>query len=278
MADVDGSHIDALILRFFLLYMPQLIQAGKLYRAVPPLYSIPKKGGKKGEQEYFTENIDFIRYVQKLFVKSNDLKKMDKSSISNRDMSTFFLLNADYVYWIERLATTYGVEPLLMEIALFNHYNNTTVKALQKQISSKYRFMNVYKEKDTIVFDGIINDSNTLFLNDRFVKDCKVILDIIGKNKGGFYYKMNGETRSIYEIMKAFEATQPNHLQRYKGLGEMQPEQIAQSTLLPTGDRSLIQYTIEDVKETIDIINKYESDFTKLFKFVGEVTRQDLLD
>ena len=115
-------------------------------------------------------------------------------------------------------------------------------------------------------------------MNDRFVRDCGTILDIIDKNKGGFYYKMNGETRSIYEIMKAFEATQPNHLQRYKGLGEMQPDQIAQSTLLPDGDRSLIQYTIEDVKETIDIVNKYESDFTKLFKFVGEVTRQDLLD
>ena len=44
--------------------MPQLIQAGKVYKAVPPLYSIPKKGG----EEYFTRNIDFVKYIQKLLV------------------------------------------------------------------------------------------------------------------------------------------------------------------------------------------------------------------
>ena len=193
-------------------------------------------------------------------------------------MSVFFLKNADYTYWIDSLSKTYAVEPELFEMALFSYYNKTTVPALRKQLVKKYRFMDVSQEKNTIIFEGIINDSNTLFLNDRFVADCKSAMEIIDKNIGGFYYKMNGEVRSLYEIMKAFEATQPNHLNRYKGLGEMLPEQIAASTLLPTADRTLIRYTIEDVKETIDIINNYESDFTKLFKFVGDVTRQDLMD
>ena len=130
------------------------------------------------------------------------------------------------------------------------------VKTLQKEIVKKYRFMNVYKEKDTIIFDGIINDSNTLFLNDRFVKDCEEILDIIDHNKGGFFYKMNDKVCSIYEIMQAFEATRPNHLQRYKGLGEMNADQIADSTLLPTSDRTLIRYTIEDVKVFVEALDK----------------------
>ena len=258
--------------------MPQLIQAGKLYRAVPPLYSIPKKGGKKGEQEYFTENIDFVRFVQKIFTKTNDLRRLDGSAISSKDMSIFFLRNADYTYYINSLSTTYAVEPLLLEFALFNHYNNTSVSALKKEIVKKYRFMEVSKENNTIVYDGIINDSNSLFMNDNLFRDCKDIIKIIESNKDGFYYKINGKVCSIYEIMSAFESTQPSHIQRYKGLGEMQPTQIAESVLLPTSDRTLIQYTVEDVKETIQIIDNYESDFTKLFKFVGEVTRQDLLD
>lgn len=273
-----GSHIDALILRFFLLYMPQLIEAGKLYRAVPPLYSIPKKGGKKGESEYFTDNLDFVRYVQKIFVKNNDFRRLDGSTISSKDMSVFFMKNVDYTYYMNSLATTYAVEPLLLEYALFNHYNNTTVNALKKDIVKKYRFMEVSKQNDTVIYDGIINDSNSLFMNNNLFNDCKNIISIIESNRDGFYYKMNGKVCSIYEIMQAFESTQPSHIQRYKGLGEMQPQQIAESALLPNSDRTLIQYTVQDVKETIQIIDSYESDFTKLFKFVGEVTRQDLLD
>jgi hypothetical protein len=45
-----------------------------------------------------------------------------------------------------------------------------------------------------------------------------------------------------------------------------------------TGNRTLIRYTLEDVKEEIGIIRNYESDFSQLFKFVGNVSRQDLLD
>ena len=258
--------------------MPQLIQAGKLYRAVPPLYSIPKKGGKKGEQEYFIENIDFVRYVQKIFVKTNELTKLDGSPISSKDMSVFFLKNADYTYYMNSLAVTYAVEPMLLEFALFNHYNNTSVNALKKEIVKKYRFMEVSKQNDTVIYDGIINDSNSLFMNDNLFADCSDIIKIIDHNRDGFYYKMNGKPASIYEIMTAFESTQPSHIQRYKGLGEMQPNQIAASTLLPDSDRNLIRYTIDDVKEVIQVIDSYESDFTKLFKYVGNVTRQDLLD
>ena len=258
--------------------MPQLIQVGKLYRAVPPLYSIPKKGGKKGENEYFIDNIEFVRYVHKIFLKNNDLRNLDDTPISSKDLSVLFLTNQDYTYYINSAATTYAVEPLLLEYALFNHYNKISVSALRKDIAKKYRFMEVSHRNNTVIYEGIINDSNSLFMNDNLFADCKQIIKIMESNKGGFYYKMNGKVCSIYEIMKAFESTQPSHIQRYKGLGEMQAYQIAESVLLPTSNRTLIQYTVQDVKETIEIIDSYESDFTKLFKFVGEVTRQDLLD
>ena len=55
-----GSHIASLLLRFFILYMPQLIQAGKVYKALPPLYSV--SSGKK--IQYFTDQFDFVRYAR----------------------------------------------------------------------------------------------------------------------------------------------------------------------------------------------------------------------
>ena len=75
--------------------MPQLIQAGKVYKGVPPLYSIPI--GKR--EEYFTSNIDFVRYIQKLFVKNNDFKHLNKSSVTPKEATVFFMRNEDYVYY-----------------------------------------------------------------------------------------------------------------------------------------------------------------------------------
>lgn len=268
--------------------MPQLIQAGKVYKAVPPLYSIPRKGG----EEYFTGQYDFVKYIQKLFIKNNIITDMNNKSISNKDMTVFFMRNQDYVYYLEKLSKTYAVEPKLLELALMNYHNKTSLKALQKTVKSKYRFMEVSKVKDTYVFEGIINESNTLFMNDRLIKDCKPILNILDKNDN-FSYRMNGNIVTIYDIMKAFENAQPAHLQRYKGLGEMDADQLAESTLFGSefvykddngkkrnmiGNRTLIRYTLEDAKEEVAIIREYESDFSQLFKFVGTVNRQDLID
>ena len=254
--------------------MPQLIQAGKFYKGVPPLYSIPK--GKKAN-EYFTRNIDFVRYIQKKFFTTNQIKHINGKDMTSKEATVFFMKNADYIYWVEKLATTYAVNPMLLEMALINHYNKKSFSYLKKEINKKYRFMDAHQEKGTTIIEGVIEEANVLFINDRTLKDCKPILDLIDKNEETLYI-MNGTTVSIYEIMKGFEKTQPNHLQRYKGLGEMDDDQLAISTLLPTGDRTLIRYTIDDVKEEIGIIRQYETDLSRLFSKVGEVSRQDLLD
>lgn len=259
------------------MYMPQLIQAGKLYRAVPPLYSIPKGVKGKNGDIYFTQNIDFINYLQKEFTKSNIITTIDGKNISTKDLLYFFTLNQDYVWYLESTAKTCAVDPEILEIALFNHHNKTTMAALKKDIKSKYRFMDVTKQNNTIIVQGTTTEANKLFMNDYTIKLSEEILKLLEKNNS-FYYNFNGKISSIYTIMKAFENTQPNRLQRYKGLGEMDADQIAVSTLLPGSDRMLIRYTIDDIKNEIAAIDKYNDNFTQLFKFVGEVRRQDLLD
>ena len=61
--DLTGAHIAALLLRLFVMYFPQMIKAGMVYKAIPPLDSI--KEGKKNR--YFIENSDMVKYVQKIF-------------------------------------------------------------------------------------------------------------------------------------------------------------------------------------------------------------------
>jgi DNA gyrase/topoisomerase IV subunit B len=78
--------------------------------------------------------------------------------------------------------------------------------------------------------------------------------------------------------MTLYEKTQPSSIQRYKGLGEMDDVDLAQSTLYPGSDRTLTRYTMEDAKETLEAIREYESDSKKILTLVKNVNRNDLLE
>lgn len=254
--------------------MPQLIDAGKVYKAVPPLYSIQKD--KK--ITYFTEQIDITRYIQKIFTQSHIIETTgSRIKLSNKDLTVMFLNNMDYVYELERLAKTYALNPTLFEMILLNYYNHGSSSLLKKQIKSSYRFMDVTRKNGIDIVEGTIDKSYKLFVTDRFINDCQVLFDIIKKNQST-YYIMDGKEASLYEIMKVYEKCKPSSMQRYKGLGEMDPDEISDSTMSPFGNRTLIRYTMQDAKEEIEAIRQYETDLSKLLDLVGTVNRQDLLD
>ena len=254
--------------------MPQLIEAGKVYKALPPLYSTTS--GKK--ITYLTDQLDFVRFVQKNFIQNNVLNNIStKKQLSGKDMTVLFMTNEDYVHELESTAITFGVEPGLLEMALLNYINSTSFAMIKKDLKNKYRFMNVSKEKNTLVYDGTIKESNFLFMNDRLIHSCQKIINIMKKNIQ-LYYLMNGQPCTLYEIMKAFDNSAPSNIQRYKGLGEMGADQIAVSTLRPDSDRTLIRYTLNDAKEEMAAIREFESDRSKLLDFVGTVKRSDLME
>ncbi len=246
-----------------------------VYKAIPPLYSI-KQGGKN---KYFTEQIDIVRYIQKKFLEKYTIAD-GKNSLSSKDVTIFLMKNTDYIYYLERLANTYALDPYLLEMVLYNYIinkNKINVQKLEKDVKSKYRFMGVEKVKDTIMVKGTIDKVNTLIINDKFMKDCTNILNIINDNDK-LYYNINGEKKTIYEIMKLYDSASPSGIQRYKGLGEMNKKDLAESTLYPGSDRTLVRYTLEDVKEEIEAVREYESNPKKILGLVGNVTRTDLIN
>jgi DNA gyrase/topoisomerase IV subunit B len=150
------------------------------------------------------------------------------------------------------------------------------MKKLEKEVNSKYRFMHVYNDNGTIVVKGTIVKSNLIIVSDKFLNDCKDILDIMRINTD-LYMNLNGSKASIYKVMRAYESNVPSNRQRYKGLGEMDAKDLAESTL-SINDRTLIRYTMDSAKEAINFIREYESDNKKILQHVGLVTRDDLLD
>lgn len=262
-ADPDGNHIKALLLRFFILYMPQLIEAGKVYAAVPPLYGVKVGNG----YVYLRDRMDYIKYVQKAFSKSNKVSTIkDNKIIQPRELSKILYTNLDYDRIVKKIADNHAIDPLLLETILTLIYNKVSDAKFKSSIKKQFRFIDkIEKKGSTIVIEGLVGSKyQTVFVNDTLLSESKEILDYIDKNES-LAYKVNGEVKSIYELMVLFNSSAPSSIQRYKGLGEMDGKRLFQSTLNPD-NRELIQYTIDSVKEEIDTIRYYENDMSKLLQ------------
>lgn len=270
--DVDGAHIASLLLRIFVLYYPKLIEDGRVYKALPPLYGV-----KHGKQiQYITDQREFVKMVQKNFIKNNTIS-LNGKPLTQRDLTLLFMINEDYNYELKtQTADTYGVDPKILEFALYCYINKLPLKQIKKQLKHKFRFSTVEEEKGIIVYGGSTTQRNFLAMNDQLIRDCSKIIEIMKKNTN-VYYTMNNTEVSLYDIMTAFEKSSPSNIKRYKGLGEMNPVQLAESTM-DVNNRTLIRYTLDDAKEEIDTIRAFETDRSKLLDFVHEVKRSELMD
>lgn len=256
---------------------PGLVESGRVYKAVPPLYGIPAKN----RMQYFSERVDFVRYMQKEYYKKNIVTDIKGKQIDPSTFSRLLIENSDYVYDFSTISERYKLNPILLEIVLTSYINKESFTTLRKRITSEFRFMenkNIEKRGDTIVIKGLINDRiETLFYNDRFIKDCEPLIEPIKRamSQKHMEFKINGNKVGLYDLV----STAMNSLgtvNRFKGLGEMNDTQLRESTMSPE-TRTLIQYTIDDINETMKIIRQYDSNKKMILQKIGSVDRGDLI-
>jgi DNA gyrase/topoisomerase IV subunit B len=87
---------------------------------------------------------------------------------------------------------------------------------------------------------------------------------------------MNGVKTSLYGLMSEFNKSRPARLTRYKGLGEMNPDQLRDSTL-SRDNRTLIRYTVKDIEAEIQDIRSIESDKSVLLKGLKLIDKSDIM-
>ncbi len=296
-ADVDGSHITTLLLTLFYRYFPQIIENGFLYIAQPPLYKL-----KKGRSEIYVkddeelsrividfasdeikfENVDLtklqIKELAKLGKEFSDLKK---SLLKRKDKKV-----VDAVLDLKIKDDDLSQENTVSQI----------VDKLKKKLDENY---DVYYEYDPIEgeydiycerkerFGKVVNKINSSFLTSyaykRLLELQKEIFSIIGdlpvrmsyKNKEAVVYDLDNLYETIWEA-----GIQGVEIQRYKGLGEMNPEQLWETTMNPK-TRRLMQVTLEDAAladEVFSILmgDKVEPRKEFIMKYAKEVKNLDV--
>lgn len=248
-----------------------------VYKAMPPLFSVKTNG----KQRCFTDNYEMIKFNQKAFSQKYQLLNSKKVPLTPKELTLFFIRNADYNFYLDD-NNMYPIETPLFE-DIITCYVECGEKVdfikLQKLIKSKYRFVDVIKDKTTglVKVVGTITKSNMAPLSEKFFNDCKDIIKIIKSNDCLHYY-IDNQSMTINQIMTLYEKSAPNGVHRYKGLGETSEEILEKSVMSPLEDRVLIQYTLDDIKEALTTVREYESDKKKILSLVGNVTREDLIE
>lgn len=250
------------------MYLPFLIEDGRVYKATPPLYSI-KQGSKK---KFFVDNSDMIEFNMKEFSNKYSVT-VGKNKIEGRELKKLFIKNADYLYELNTAATNNALSPLLLETILIAYINK---KDTLKAIKDKYRFVKESKIKGVEKIEVSDDQLYTAYITDSLINECKNAIKIL-KDNDYLNFKVNGENATLYQLMNIYNSIAPTGISRYKGLGEMNSEDLAASTILPE-NRTLIRYTVDSVKEEIATIRELESNKKKILAMIENVNREDLRD
>lgn len=271
-ADVDGSHIRTLLLTFFYRQMPELITRGYVYIAQPPLYKV-----KKGKQEQYVKDDDALDQLliqlaldeAQLFVNPN-APAISGIALENlarhyrTALATIGRLARRYPRaLLERLLTT---APLttdkLKDAEAVQQWLTSVVGQLQQQPHSgtHYEFsVQLDTERNMhLPLIKLINHGmpQTYLLNyDFFVSgEYEYLIEFYHKTsnllESGSYVRRGDRQQAIGDFAQAYqwlinEAKKGLVISRYKGLGEMNPEQLWETTMDPQ-TRRLLRVNVED--------------------------------
>lgn len=271
-ADVDGSHIRTLLLTFFFRQMPELIERGYVYIAQPPLFKV-----KKGKQEQYMKDTDALEasLIQNALEGTSLHVSPDAPAISGQGLEKLVLEYQHAMGTIHRLSKRYPKEvlnaliylPPISESQLSDsQLMENTASLLQEKLNAHKQVTTHYvvqtgsvPDKHTFMLDitvqhhGVENKlliNNDLFSSSEYRELTNLGSQLIGLLHDGALIKRGEKQQHIQSFAEAYEwliaeAKRGQVISRYKGLGEMNPEQLWETTMDPDS-RCLLQVTVED--------------------------------
>ncbi len=258
-ADVDGSHIQTLLLTFFFRFLYPIVEKGYLYMAQPPLYRY-----KKGKKEvYLKDDTELAQFL----IENGVDTLLERVNIGRYDLIDFLKLVAHYRMVLKDLEKRYAlievVQFLIEHKDLPGLPNEELYKRIEEFIRQKgYNILNKSVDEEKIHLyvqteDGleeiIIDDE--LFTNPYYVEALYIFEKIEERIPDEL------KDADIIEVLEEVEkaAKKGAYIQRYKGLGEMNPEQLWETTMDPE-NRRLLKITVENAEHASEIFNLFMGD------------------
>jgi DNA gyrase subunit B len=286
-ADVDGSHIRTLLLTFFYRHMKEMVDKGFLYIAQPPLFKVGK--GKKAI--YLKNEKEFNDYVLKRVCNKKDLKiGKDETLLSEHKLYLFISELSEYYLILSRMEKR-GFQNDLIELLIKQKVENKAFLQNQEKMSNlktlliekKYDVSelnwnherNIYELTVTAPINGNqrqtsidstgkdvtpVKIGRSLIYSNDFQKSIVLGKNIFKYDTPPFIvFNKDNKTDSVFiqdkQSLLTFMITEGKKglgIQRYKGLGEMNPDQLWETTMNPE-KRTLLQVKVDDVVESDEI-------------------------
>ncbi len=279
-ADVDGSHIRTLLLTFFYRQMAELVEKGYVYIAQPPLFKV--KRGKK--EEYIKDESAMVRYLMRMATTDMTVKSVgSKQAIEGKELANALERMVDFKHYCERAARRIGGDAQLLDTLLEAFGGKKGVLRKEGMTLRK-----VFQDGDLMAkVEGFLDKAG--YKTELSTDEEHGLWEIESFTSTGVHLTIDWNFASLVEFQKAVEifteleerlaapfiagengaseeiatrdallervlaaAKKDLSIQRYKGLGEMNPEQLWETTMNPE-KRTLLQVRVDDAVETDDL-------------------------
>ncbi len=257
-ADVDGSHIQTLLMTFFFRFLKPVIEKGYLYLAQPPLYRY-----KKGKNETYLKDEKSLND----YLIENGITAIESTTMGQADLVDLFKLVAYYRMTLKEIEKRFALPEVLRYMIENPDVIGTDNKELAKTIEAYiaelgYNILNKTITEDTIHLFVQTNDGleelivdEILFTNPHYNEAIHIHQKINEHITDEF---KDQDLLALFAEVES-SAKKGAYIQRYKGLGEMNPEQLWETTMTPE-NRRLLQVTIEDDESASDTFTLFMGD------------------
>jgi DNA gyrase subunit B len=264
-ADVDGAHIRTLLLTFFFRQMPEILANGYLYIAQPPLY----KAKKGGSEVYLKDNESYAEFLLDNATNNTTLKT-EEGVLAGADLRRVIKTSLQIQEEIEIAGKIFNPQIVeacaLAGVNAANYKENTTCKVLEQKLAFIEADENCIWKVENNQDEGKIKLikrirgvdialelTEQMLLSQEYRKLLNLFKDVndsfksvvtLQKERASFDVKTPFQLANIVKT----EGTKGLYIQRFKGLGEMNPEQLWETTLDPNA-RTLLKVKMEEAEE-----------------------------
>ena len=270
-ADIDGAYISSGILAFFYKYYRPLIEAGKIYKVFSPLYALDDK-----EHPYVANKAEMVEIYHKKLTKNYKIRlKGEKKFMTKDELYNFLLDSYDYRENLIRVAKDMGnvnkylIEAIISYLVLMNIVRDAEDYDDLKSTFSNQKFIKVFMSNLQSRFEEIVVEDGSVIsgvvegkfcsmnVSNRFIRKNIGIIPVISNY--GYILEVQEKGKDIKDmtIGEFLDDAMKYSLKiktRFKGLGELSGNQL-RSTTLDMENRVSVQFTVEDAKRELEIMN-----------------------